>query len=526
MGQLTVLVKPAAVQGADKIQARARALFKQAIDSGLAPLPVPEAGLLRVSLYLQSNYLAGLERWAKKLQRSLGYTFAALVEAAYRADVPAQPSVRDSLQAQFYEQLWKGLAAKKIVFAEGGTGLGKSRIIVKVALEHLGDRSDARVGIFVPTIALLRQMTKELARGLKRHQGRALPSIDQCAFVMGKAQFVCDLRLSYVLEDMESAAASDSEKEEADETLETIAKARQWMRNGGRHHGDPILSSLVPDLAWLADDLLEVAPKLPIERCLVGENTSNESAGLQMYKGLRAKAETSPIVLGTQTMLCSDAAHKVLGRGALLADSTMVLIDEAHELEESMGTVVGNDVSFLELRRVIRAGLGDESWKGERLATSAHNAIKLLDDLDQLFGERDEDWASYPEEHPPKWDQYAQKFEALAEQLRKLGKLRSDLIYEARALEWAASGKSVVRVSYSAVIRTPRIVIGPTGYRRFFEQLWSPEIGFGLLSGTLYVPTINGYSANYMRNILFVPETRLYTFPPVDPPWLRSTPTQ
>lgn len=529
MGQVTVHVKPAVVRGVNNAQARLRELFKQAIDLGLNPVLVPEAGLERVSLYLSSDYQSSLERWSNKLQRPIAYTFASLVEAAAArpADSSSRPTLRDSLQARYYEHLWTGLAAKKIVFAEGGTGLGKSRVIVKTAFEHLSS-TGGKVGIFVPTISLMHQVASELAAGIKRHKddNHGINSLEDCGFVIGRSQFIDDLRLTNLLEDLADTAHSLSLPEETERMMLMVTKAKGWLSGGAlpTTAGSQALARLVPDLAWLADDLSAIVPEFPVERCLAGEKTSKQSAGLRMYKFLHEKAKGCPILLGTQTMLCTDAIHRTLNRGQILPEFSLALIDEAHELEEAMGSVLASDVSFLELGRIIRVGLNDGSWKTERLATSAQNALRTLDSLLQLFAEKDDDWAVFPGEAPPKWDKFIYAFENLALHLTKLSRLRGDLLYDAKALQLAASARSVVRISYSTVIRTPRLVVGPTGYRRFFEPLWSQQIGMGLLSGTLYVPTANGYSANYMRNLLSVPEERMHTFPPVDPPWLRATP--
>ena len=85
-----------------------------------------------------------------------------------------------------------GLNNGKIVFAEGGTGLGKSRVIARCALEYLGARKDAKVLILAPTVSVLSHLVREFRQV-------APANFKDSSVVLGRGQFVSCKRLESLL---------------------------------------------------------------------------------------------------------------------------------------------------------------------------------------------------------------------------------------------------------------------------------------------------------------------------------------
>ena len=71
-------------------------------------------------------------------------------------EITTQPQDdRASLQTRLLFPLMSGLNSGKIVLAEGGTGLGKSRVIARCALEYLAGKTETKYLILAPTVSVL-----------------------------------------------------------------------------------------------------------------------------------------------------------------------------------------------------------------------------------------------------------------------------------------------------------------------------------------------------------------------------------
>ncbi len=282
----TVRFPAAACAGFPNPRAALRTLLNEAIGDSLEPaseLPVGE--LVRVSIYLSSELATQLRGVAKRTPRPLDEIAAGLAYArflqrslgtgggrpeqdgsikvdAVRSKGPApgakshamRQDGRIALQTRLRVPLMAGLHEEKIVFAEGGTGLGKSRVIAQCSQEYLRDYPEAKVLVLAPTVSVLAHLIREF---------KEVVPADFNAFsvVLGRGQFVSGKRLESMLTiACPSPALSLSWQ-----------AATAWLENGGRATDQP-MDGFAREFSpcWLADELRRVAPQFPVDDVLLG----------------------------------------------------------------------------------------------------------------------------------------------------------------------------------------------------------------------------------------------------------------
>ena len=102
---------------------------------------------------------------------------------------------------------------------------------------------------------------------------------------------------------------------------------------------------------------------------LLGRGDEDEDAdpAQKVYQDLRVSAFDVKIklVFATQAMACLNVWGLLRPdrQNGILPSFDLILIDEAHELEETMARTIGSSVSLLHMRQVLRQGLEQSTWQ-------------------------------------------------------------------------------------------------------------------------------------------------------------------
>ena len=544
-----------------------RDLLIEALDQGLQPAKEwPSDHPVRVSLYVATEVETRVRRIAAEVGQSQEEVVAGLAYAcsaqrdggspadlaqrskrgwqdpqeklglpphtAPRKDVTAQPQdERTSLQTRLLLPLMSGLSDGKIVFAEGGTGLGKSRIIARCALEYLGANKAAKVLILAPTVSVLAHLVREFRQV-------APAGFSAVSVVLGRGQFVSCKRLESLL----AAPPPDPTLEPAWEA------ASRWFADGGKPSaGSEHRLAHEFSLCWLADELRRVAPMFPVDDIVLGAADEEAADPAQaVYQELRQRAfeQEIKIVFATQAMACLNVWSYLRPerQKGILPSCSLLLIDEAHELEEAMARAIGSNISFLHLRQVLRQGVEQARWQELHLAKVANEALSCLDQAERLLRQIPNaglisSWEAAENDSRlqtfTKFLSIARSLDAALEPFTTLqdnedaSGLPLRLFREWHlALQQMLGGRQNVWLDFSPVVRSPRLTVGPSQLVRPFAELWASCAAAGLLSGTLYLPNADGrLSSGFLRMKLLVPRERAHEINPVHPAWNHTIPT-
>ncbi len=324
----------------------ARQLLEKALNFGLEPTPHPAhpSNLRKLSLYLLAILTAQVEAHPSSLSRS--DLIRGLVSAAENyGDGQSIAAVASEArkwnlhraQEEMVDTLIKGINAKKITLLEGSTGIGKSRVIAKTALQL---PSSTKIGIFAPTLAVLYQLVEEFlktAKPLKIGQ----PSI---ALYLGKRNFVDLHKLEEILSILEPSWP------------EAAARAKAWIEQGGPTTTkiSQLLKKHVP-VQWLVHDLIEIVPEISASSVSC-DDLSKPLPGLEAYQKAREGVNDAQIIFSTHTMLCLSALNTRSNRPSLFPYFGTVFLDEAHQLEEAMANCTGSELSLRHIHGSLRDG--------------------------------------------------------------------------------------------------------------------------------------------------------------------------
>jgi hypothetical protein len=206
----------------------ARGLLEKALDLGLEPSLAQNSNIRKLSLYLPTVLSARLAAHPSQIAEDdliRGLISAAIAHRSEHSATPILEPVDHHLdlrkwnlyrtQQEMVAALSKGIRENKITLLEGSTGIGKSRVMARTALEL---PAKAKVGIFAPTLAILYQLFSEFlktARALKTD----LPAM---ALYIGRRNFVGQQKLEKSISTSLEAGAT-----------EAVERARSWIKQGG-----------------------------------------------------------------------------------------------------------------------------------------------------------------------------------------------------------------------------------------------------------------------------------------------------
>lgn len=248
------------------------------------------------------------------------------------------------------------------LIVEAGTGVGKSLAYLVPAALH-ATRNRSRVIVSTNTINLQEQLVKKdlgIVAGILQELDPGSKPL-KCAPLKGRANYLCFRRWSHAV-----VSAQPDEREAS------------------------LLGKL---LVWLQEtkdgDRSELA--LGRDRGLFNRFSAQGAAGCPPQEGpcflrrARSEAATSDVVVINHAMLMSDIA---MG-GGLLPDHDVLIIDEAHHLEDAATRHLGISVRQSQLSADLASALGDNgavaSYSRTLQAASAGTAA--LDPVPRLMAE-------------------------------------------------------------------------------------------------------------------------------------------
>lgn len=502
----------------------------QAIQRGLAPIPLPSAGLLRVSMNItaeEQDLFDQAVETAKKLNfdypsgKVIGAYCYAQIQEVIRKESQKKPksSLLRPDQEKYYLSISKKMATGGIVLAEGGTGLGKSRVLAMLARDAIKNKQGP-VCVTAPTIAILKHLYDELQQ---------VPDTQdlKVSILLGKSQFLNPDSLQQILND--------------DENQEKISNYKvliNWFKDGCpplSETGSASLESICPGISYLYDDLLYLAPELKDEHNLSlmnnnGFQDDNPNKAFEVYQEMFVYSKEADITLCSHAMLAVYLRFLNFKQDniSLLPDFKTLLVDEAHAFETTVSQMNTDNLSIFSLRSALRkTNLG-----------AARVRKAALKNCDALIGNRtlDNVFLSRSDLNEKKYNtetgHVLSELEALEQSLRKLfgkkissfipksttGQIIHDSLY---ALFKINKSNMSVTIKTSPIKGYPSFTVGPATVKHLFEALWDKVISAALVSATLTLPGIDGRpNASHIKRILNIPGPRLQQIEPVRQKWL------
>lgn len=264
-------------------------------------------------------------------------------------------------QLTMAEAVGTAIASGRHLVAQAGTGTGKSLAYLVPAV-----LSGKRVVVATATKALQDQLAGKDLPFLAAHLGREF----QWAVLKGRSNYICMQRVR----ELQDASAGQLELEEmAHSTRAEIVRLAEWA--GRTATGDAAEMEWAPtDRAWRAVSV--GSDECPgATRCPLGTACFAELA--------RRRAEAADV---TVVNLHLYGLHVASG-GAILPPHDVLVVDEAHQLEDIMSDTVGAQIApgrFTNVAVALRRILDDPLT----VAPVAEAATALRDVLAPLVGER------------------------------------------------------------------------------------------------------------------------------------------
>lgn len=525
----------------DELRSRVEALVREGV-----PVPAQPSRQVRHTVVIPAALHERLSSLAAEAKVSVGRAMGAYAAEARRRAAKAEqdssaPAGLRPEQQKVLGEIGPGLASGRIVLAELGTGVGKSRVLGVSALKLIDDlragrrpppppevatgsiaaikgadraqeaRADTPPGttvcIAAPTVSNVAHLLREFA-ALDRPDVRL-------GVLLGRQQFVSRSRLAALLSDHPSPSVTD------------------WLFGGMAPRSDVgrALFSAQPGLIGLVECLRQVDPAFPAAAAALGADDSVEDA--EFFDQHREVASRAEVLFTTHAMACVDALGlSSAGRQSILPPLLALLVDEAHKLEEAQAGVLSSGLHL----SVLKAALGKRDlWAGSAAAVDRARAAtaQLLDALQdigddvQLSGPG----ASAPAEAASRVRTLAAAtMAALKDAATSTRKVDADASVSAvyleamRALGQVANPKSSVHVQFSPIRKFPSLIVGPATVSPFLSARWATTPAVLLTSGTLLLPTLQGLSHAAMVQALALPQDRVLRCHPIHPNWLTHTP--
>lgn len=548
--------------------------------SHLAQRPGESSGPThRVAMHVPSMSLGQLIALAKEYgttpgpmgKRLIGLVASGVITgfAGPNAEVPVAPThpmaqlnaamgmgVRPA-QAHFYDNLRDSLESNAIGLVEGGTGIGKTRAVIATAVRYVQERK-ATIAICAPTIAILRQFVSE-------HQAQHDSGIDvpPLQLIIGRREFISEVDLLAFLE--------GDGREWA--TPEVVAWSRKGICEGDEG---------VVDLSWQAFSLQQISPDFPIDEVRVSEISKTSDRGYVAYKqqfeSLGEPDHPQPcILLCTHAMLAQEMRRRLIAAkgdetyqamatfykeaiagikgksrakfadehealavletemGVAMLDAvqgrtilpafTALIVDEGHMLDE---TFASSASTYLSLRTVL-ADLIAFRDAGGKLPTGGLYAVgesinKIIANAPEVdrrdFAELSGDANARLTPHLAAISAVCAGISGVRDTNSERFRLSLRIKQAGAAIDYAiGAGKRYAYLRHSPIRRFPQLLVTTANITTLLSRLWASLEASAVVSATLYVPTNDGGSGNFMSNLLRIPPDRIKNYTPVLAPW-------
>jgi ATP-dependent DNA helicase DinG len=277
--------------------------------------------------------------------------------------VTALPAAEERLgQQQMAEAVADSIKSGRHLVVQAGTGTGKTLAYLVPAL-----LAGKRVVVATATKALQDQLAAKDLPFLETHLGRPF----DWAVLKGRSNYICMQR---VRELQSSAAGGQLEMEElAPTTKVEINRLCEW--SGTTKTGDQA------DLTWSPADRSWQAVSVSSDECPGG--TRCPMGSVCFAELARARAGLADVVVVNLHLY----GLNVAGGNVLLPEHEVVVIDEAHQLEDIMSDTVGVQIGpgrFTNLAAVVRRVIDDPTI----IAELADSAPALREALRPYAGDR------------------------------------------------------------------------------------------------------------------------------------------
>jgi Rad3-related DNA helicase len=420
-------------------------------------------------------------------------------------------------QRRYYEQIMTGLLDNRIVFAEGSTGIGKSRAMAAAAIAQAKAKKTPVV-MAAPTVAVMRHLYDEL---------RKLDTSGiEFTILPGASEFVDDVALDAYLQ-----AA------EFDPGITIDESVRMWIAEGAKpiDSDSPIAHAIGPNAAWLMDDFRQIATDMPVDDFILRRDVGDAMGEARpLLAQMRDSAKNrAGIILCTHAMLA--IGQRTQWRA--MPEPCVLFIDEAHQFEQSVAAVNSDQMSLYSLRagianlcRTTQASKTSAIGKALSEARQLTVALQAMSDEGQKLCVSDNAQIGGADR-----DDLVKRLTTMSAHLasKKLSDLKG-LTHYRNAVQsilaaFASGGKTYNRVDldFSPDKRYPSLYCGPARVDLQLRNIWNTAKGGAVLaSATLYVIDATGNSkCDYLRGILAIDFNRLHTPSPIVDPVIYKLPT-
>lgn len=478
----------------------------------------------RTRAEIVSGILSGSWKQAKKRSNA---AFRATVKRVRKEPYPEQ----DELLAIFE----KIDAAEAVGLAEAPTGTGKTLVAAHYALQH-----SERVVIAEPTVALVHQVAANIRAVLPANGRRSV------AVILGMQEFVSVSALE------EALPALPARQRDA---------VHRWITDGGPGPGSDYSPWTVAGLAHALDakgiemeipasltlashpcPVSEAAQKAQFEtdagilivtHAMLARDTvlrriaSRKAADARGIASGRVDAEPGEVLAAMHDQHLERFAYEDEADGRLPA-WTRLVVDEAHMLETNFATALTSAISIRSLANALKS-LKASGAKG---ITDAHlKAVGAISDDLTAAGKREIDRTKLLDPS----DRTAARFlDSLRDLAAAIPSMRSVPDSEERSLSivkraqqalryfQSSQSQAAARIVWSPALSFPSFEIGSRSVLSDLGYLWARSRSAVLMSGTLYIAGEGGYSDQYMRSRLAIPEKALLPLQPVEAGWARN----
>lgn len=506
--------------GSRAIAGREAALVALAEDLPLAAPPHDECR--RVSVYLDAATFGQLQLRAAELGLGLNELISRASYAwARRQAHGARPAATsrsdtDRMRETIVDALDSGISSGRLVLAEGSTGIGKSRILCLAASRAVARGEN--VLMTAPTVADISRLMDTWAE---------LGSTIRTGVVLGRAQFVDVGVLGALLDDPDTELPG--EEREA---------VRGWIASLGKtpiesSAARAVRASMLEDVGWLAAELELISPSLdPIP--VLREDSDPEDLGYQAYLRARMLAgeesHQPALIFATHAMVAIDAYLRRMGRNALLPRRDVLLVDEAHLLEENFANAAGTSLSIFGLQCTLQRHLSKLKKPSQKVARGIIKMGQAFQDQSIALcaksayvrsGQGHGDGRELSDLTFSYLLRLADSIKGMAEDPHPVA---ANLQHLRNTIRNNLSGDFAINVSFSPKVRRPTINLGPSSVHKLLGELWGRVRGAGLVSASLFIDgaQLDGYG--FMKAILSLPPARTMSVRPQRAAWVTSTP--